>query len=472
MPRSSVRLALAAVALLAAAPAFAEGDAPVKSGPVFDFGLSAGLSSMSLNNIHFGLGQLGANLNTDIARTEGYAAPRANMMWPTRSGTFYGGVRAVGSFTRGDGDSWGLTVGRHWQWKAAPATSTVQGENMSFFDLDSAYLGWKSGDVLPFLGKDGLDLSVGPQNYQLGDGMVLVDGDDEAGQHKGIYWLDPRQAWENTGIARISAGPVRSELFALKTDSDTMDDTILGGSFDLVSAKLGRAGVSYFVVTDSHLARRKGLKVGGVHGRGHPLAFLPTLELAGEYDLQQNSGPGVNARAWFLEGSYFIPFLPWYPTLGYRYSSFSGDKAGTSANEGWDYLHNGSTPRGFGYWYQGIVVGTYDTRLSNLNTHFVNLTVVPPVQGGWMKVLYYNYRFDQTSAARVVDQGPIASSRFASEWDFVLGYSPTKKVDYMAIYGTARPGKGAKEYFSNISGVTKVADKTSSMLQFTMMVHF
>jgi len=454
----------AAVLFTASYSAFADTDAVGQAGPNFDFGLSAGFSTMSMSNTHFGLGQLNVGYYAkDIARTEGYLAPRANMVWESPgSGTIYGGLRAVGSFTRGDGDSWGLTAGERYSVTQPPP---LVGEKLSHLDLDSAYLGWKSGNKFPFLDKDGLDVSYGRQNFQLGDGMVLVDGNDEANSHKGIYWLDPRQAWKNAGIVRLSAAPYRVELFSLHTDADSGSDAIMGGNFELVHAKLGKVGISYFEVNKSTMPGRDGLKVTGLHGRGNPVASLPTLELAGEVDVQKNSSPNVDARAGFVEANYFMPSLPWYPTLGYRYASFSGDKAGTKdKNEGWDYLHNGATSRGFGYWYQGIVVGTYETRLSNLDTHFLNLTLVPPIQGSWIKVLYYDHRFNQTSTAKL-DGGAVSSDRFATEWDLMLGYSPTKKVDYIAIYGNAKPGQGGKERAFGF-------DKNATMLQFTLLVHF
>lgn len=465
----------AAVLFSAAGVALAETAVAAKEGTQFDYGLSAGFSTMSLGNTHFGLGQLGANLSKDIARSEGYIAPRVNMVSETAgSGTLYGGLRAVSSFSRGDGDSWGLTIGEHWLWNGAnPNAQTfnpaVVGKNMSYTNIDSAYLGWKSGSKFSSLDKDGLDVSVGPQNFQLGDGMVLADGSDEANQRKGIYWLDPRQAWKNTAIARISAAPYRAELFYLRSDKDSFNDAIVGGNFELVHAKLGKIGISHFEVNNSDMLARDGLKVTGLHGRGHPIASLPTLELAGEIDVQKNNS--VDASAWFVEASYFMPTLPWYPTLGYRYASFSGDKAGTTGkSEGWDYLHNGSTPRGFGYWYQGIVVGTYETRLSNLDTHFLNLTLAPPIQGSWIKVLYYDHRFDQPSTAHL-NGGAVSSDRFATEWNLMLGYSPSKKVDYIAIYGNAKPGQGGKERYSGVAGNANTG-KNASMLQFTLLVHF
>ncbi len=457
--------------------------------PKIDYGLTAGFSSMSINNTHFGLGQLGVNTfppsygATDIARSEGYFAPSANLLWKTSdSGTIYGGLRAVGSITRGDGDSWGLTNGEHYSLGSNPPY--VIGENMSYLNLDKAFLGWKSGNNISFLDQDGLDISVGKQNFQLGDGMVLTDGNDEASPHKGIYWLDPRTAWNNSAIVRLKSLPYQLELFYLQSNTyikdenpieDIYKDNIVGGNFELVDKKLGKVGVSYFKVASSNNHERDGLSVTGIHGRGNPVSTLQHLELAGEVDFQKNNNSYINrdAVAWFAEAKYFMPSLPWYPTLGYRYSSFSGDKYGTSKNEGWDWMYNGSTERGFGYWYQGIVVGTYETRLTNLDTHFVNLTLIPPVKGSWMKIFYYNYQFNDPSTAHVYTNMPVSSNKFASEWDFILGYSPTQKVDYMLIYGNAKPDQGGIDRVSGSLGTFPIGtnNKTATMLQFTMLYH-
>ena len=458
--------------------------------PKIDYGLTAGFSSMTINNTHFGLGQLEVtNYPKDIARSEAYIAPSANLLWKTTdSGTIYGGLRGVGSITRGDGDSWGLTAGQyHYYIRDSFGVAHLNheaGEKRSYLNVDKIYLGWKSGDKISFLDKDGLDISVGKQNFQLGDGMVLTDGNDEANPHKGIYWLDPRTAWNNSAIVRLKSLPYQLELFYLQSNTYILDkpeggftddiykDDIVGGNFELVDKKLGKVGVSYFKVASSNNPERDGLSVTGIHGRGNPVSTLHNLELAGEVDFQKNNkiAKPIDAVAWFAEAKYFMPSLPWYPTIGYRYSSFSGDKASTTnKNEGWDYLYNGSTERGFGYWYQGIVVGTYETRLSNLDTHFVNLTLIPPVKGGWMKVFYYNYQFNEQNTAQSFLSTPISSSRFASEWDFILGYSPTQKVDYMLIYGNAKPAQGGIDRVSGDPVGTN--NKISTMLQFTMLYH-
>ena len=61
-------------------------------------------------------------------------------------------------------------------------------------DLEHLYAGWRSGDLLAdSLGEDALDLSLGRQEFQVGDGFLIWDGNfDNAGD--GAYWLGPRTA--------------------------------------------------------------------------------------------------------------------------------------------------------------------------------------------------------------------------------------------------------------------------------------
>ena len=210
------------------------------------------------------------------------------------------------------------------------------------------------------------------------------------------------------------------------------------------------------------------MAVTAIHGRGKPIRALPTLEFGGEYNTQRNSPHGVDATAWFGEAAYTF-VMPWYPTIGYRYAVFSGDDASTTGtNEAWDSLHNGFTPKGLGYWYQGLVVGTYETLLSNLNVSFVHLTVAPPVvPGSWIKVLYYDHDFDDKSTATLFPEAmePVSSDQFATEWDFIVGYSPSRKYDIMAIYAQASPGQGGKERNQGF-------DKDESLVQFPVLFHY
>jgi len=82
-------------------------------------------------------------------------------------------------------------------------------------------------------------------------------------------------------------------------------------------------------------------------------------------------------------------------------------------------------------------------------------------------VLYYDHNFDDKSTATLFPEAmkPVSSEQFATEWDFVLGYSPSKKYDIMAIYAQASPGQGGKERNQGF-------DKDESLVQFTVLFHY
>src|SRR5688572_21798001 len=55
------------------------------------------------------------------------------------------------------------------------AAPTLVGEDASSFDIEDAYIGWRSGSSSAF-GENAFDFTVGRTQYQLGNGMLLYDG--------------------------------------------------------------------------------------------------------------------------------------------------------------------------------------------------------------------------------------------------------------------------------------------------------
>ena len=87
----------------------------------------------------------------DVALTGSLAAAEESS-WHATVGT-------LTTATRGDGDAAGFTTGDE--------------ERIA---LEDASVGWRSGSLFPSLGKDGVDISFGRQNFMLGSGF-LIDGD-------------------------------------------------------------------------------------------------------------------------------------------------------------------------------------------------------------------------------------------------------------------------------------------------------
>lgn len=75
------------------------------------------------------------------------------------AGSLYGAFALLSSGTWGDGDAAGFSDGSERTTK-----------------IEDAYLGWKSGNLVPLLGEDGIDLSFGKQMVAVGDGF-LIQGD-------------------------------------------------------------------------------------------------------------------------------------------------------------------------------------------------------------------------------------------------------------------------------------------------------
>ena len=162
--------------------------------------------------------------------TEGYAdVALEGALKAVSNSSWYGKAGALFTATRGDGDAAGFTTGKE--------------ERLA---LEDAYLGWRSGDVLPVLGKNGLDLSLGRRNFMLGEGF-LIDGDAlnfgkgfddlvDAGiapgslDRGGSYWLGRRHAFDRIALASIGAETLFSaRLFWIESDNKAQAKTEIAG---------------------------------------------------------------------------------------------------------------------------------------------------------------------------------------------------------------------------------------------------
>lgn len=284
----------------------------------------------------------------------------------------YGGLGGIVSGTFGDGDAAGFTTGDERE-----------------LDLENAYIGLKSGDGL-------LDVSVGRQSFQLGDGFLIAgdaislgEGLDPAGvdvDRGGAYYLAGRRSFANTAILRLDPkGPVRGDLFWLESNNPYQQDTELGGgNLELVDDGLGTLGLSYLKILDvdagANLAlwdQREGMDVVSLRGQGN--FGVEDLFVSFEYVDQSGGDTDVknDANAWYVEAGWTFSGLRWSPGVNARYSSFSGDDSATTDNEAFDPLFFGFT-RGYGTWFQGEVASNYAGPANSGNDAArVELTLAP-----------------------------------------------------------------------------------------------
>ncbi len=267
--------------------------------------------------------------------------------------TLYGGLGVIALGTFGDGDAAGFTTG-----------------DESDADIENAYLGWRNA-------RGTLDVSVGRQGFQLGDGFLIAgdaislgEGLDPLGvdvDRGGAYYLAGRKSFSNTAIVNYDPdGPLRGDLFWLQSDNPYHQDTELAGiNLEMVDDSKGTLGLSYLNVLDvdrgADLAlwdQRDGMDVISLRGQGS--LGVEDLFLSFEYVDQSGGDTAVenDAYAWYVEAGWTFSNQPWSPGVNVRYAEFSGDEANTGDNEAFDPLFFGFT-RGFGTWYQGEVASNY-----------------------------------------------------------------------------------------------------------------
>ena len=259
----------------------------------------------------------------------------------------YGRISAVASGTFGDGDAAGFTSGDERR-----------------IAVEDAYLGWRSGQLFPALGANGIDVSIGRQEVILGDGF-LISGDalnfgdalDEVAgtdfDRGGAYWLAARKAFDRTAVVRIGGDEgFRSDIFWLESNNTAQGEMELAGINLEFVHDTGTLGLMYLegldVKEELGFDHRDGQETWSLRWQGN--AGVEDLFLSGEFvDQRQGDNSLDDANAWYLEAGWGFSAAPWSPELAYRFSSF---------DETFDPLFFGFT-RGYGTWFQGEVAGNY-----------------------------------------------------------------------------------------------------------------
>lgn len=290
----------------------------------------------------------------------------------------YGTFNLISSATWGDGDAAGLTLG-----------------NEHKTDIENAYIGWKSGNLVPVLGQDGLDISIGKQSIKVGDGFLLlgdmfnygnVDLDTDISRG-GAYYLAARKSFEQT--LKISLGGdegVRSDLIWLKSANKAQAETELAVMTLENMYNQNVLGLTWIhgLDQDQNLTKILGLKdrrnMNTVSFRFINNWGGDHLKFSGEY-AYQDSRQNKEENAWYLQGNLKFDKILGEPSLTYRYSQFS---------EQYDPLFYGSNGS-YGTWFQGEIAANYGGPFSsNAKVHYVGLSIFP-LEGLELGGAYFNF---------------------------------------------------------------------------------
>ena len=232
------------------------------------------------------------------------------------------------------------------------------------------------------LGEDALDLSLGRQDFHVGDGFLIWDGNFDTGGD-GAYWLSPRSAFKMTGLARLKIDPVSGQLFYLEADGDQGDTQVVGANLDYQPG-FGTIGATYLQVVDANASfeadtPREGMQAAALRLNEVHYPDFEDATLYAEYVQEFGDGDHVdfNAYAFYVEPAYTFSSLPWTPSITYRFAYFSGDSnPGNDKRKDFDPLfYEGD--RSWGTWTQGEIVGNYLLFNSNQVNHMVRLAASP-----------------------------------------------------------------------------------------------
>lgn len=348
----------------------------------------------------------------------------------TGKSEFFGALSAVGARTF-----------------AAPPP--LVGEEASSFQVEDAYLGWRSGTALG-VGEDALEFTLGRAPYQLGHGFLLWDGAGEGGS-RGGYWSNARKAWQFAGLAAFTADVHTFEAFYLDRDELPEAETgtsVWGANYELSLGDAGTLGATWmrWRADAGLLPERDGLTVYNLRAFTAPVPALPGLAFELEYAREEN-GELLRSTAWTAQAGYEVGTMGWKPRLSYRYAFFEGDDPGTPVNESFDTLLPGF--HDWGTWWQGEIAGEYFLANSNLISHQVRLHLTPGERVSW-GLIGYSFRLDQPATfAPGVTAKPIAT-----ELDGYLDWSLNDNISVSLIAAMANPQEAAAQGFQRTSNFT------------------
>jgi hypothetical protein len=330
-------------------------------------------------------------------------------------GSLYGTFNLISSGTWGDGDPGGISNGTERRTAA-----------------EEAFIGWKSGDSIPALGKDGVDFSVGRQVVKFGSGFLLNDDGVNPGRgfeegrydRGGAYYLGPRLAFGKTAVLKLGgAEGWHGSVAWLKSDTHLQANTEFAAGTIEHTLPQGTIGLTFlrglgvddrYAIVPSRL-ERKGMNVYSIRADGN--AGIENADFAIEFARQRNLA-GVQT-AGYAEAAYTFADASWRPQLSYRYTRYSKD---------WDFWFQG----GFRMRYQGEIASNYAFSYNfNSQIHDVALTV-RPTEALTVTAMLFDFRTLKDRDTENLD---------ARELAVYVDWAVTENIMISPIVGVYKPKK-------------------------------
>jgi Alginate export len=318
----------------------------------------------------------------------------------------------------------------------------------STFLLEDAHLRWTSGDLMPFFGNDGVEVSAGAQRFRPVSSGFLVWGGSSNGGRRGAFWLGARRAFENTGVLRLRKDGFRGDFFYITpNDNPDTNTDVLGTNLEYDITDRTNLGFMYLNVLNSRRVRRDGMNVFNFRGNTAPLASLPGLQFNGELALEENGKKVNSALGGYVGVAYEFADVLWKPRVSYRFAGFSGDKRG-STDKAFDPLFYGQSD--WGTWFQGEILGNWVTANSNLLSWLLRLEL-RPTENLTLNLLYFHFNLARLTTTEVsrddeVHTVNVNSKNLGDEVNFAVDWEVNKHVLITGVYGFNVPGKAARAF--------------------------
>lgn len=332
---------------------------------------------------------------------------------------------------------------------AVLATTTLDGEisgqvarsGDEAFETDHAYFGWRN---------DIFDLSFGGQEYTVGDGFIVGDGNFNQGGEDGQYWTGSFLAWRNSAILKTTLRHLKAEVFWLRTDRDLGDSRVAGINIETTETLTwGKFGALFLEVLEGNVFNLDGIEAWNFRGHDVHHPDFPELSFFGEWVLERGTdkdggGQDNNATGWYIEAQYVFSKLAWKPKFNYRYARLSGDEAGTADNEEYRGLFYTIFKRDWDTWYQGEIAGEYHLFNQNQITHMAKAKIFPHPR--WAVMLhYYSHDLEEPHYFST----PTASTDWADEVNIGVEYFLGQRAYSYVGLAWSTPNSAAKEVFGS-----------------------
>ena len=328
------------------------------------------------------------------------------------------------------------------------APPPIVGSEASSFQVEDAYIGWRSGTSLG-LGENALDFRAGRSQYKIGQGFLLWDGGGEGGT-RGGFWSNARKAWEFAGIATFQPKHHKFDLFYLDRDEVPEAQTgtrLWGANYELSLGEANTIGASYLGFKADSLPNRDGMSVYNLRAYVAPFKRLPDLSFGAEYAREDN-GSKLSSNAWMAQAAYELSKVSWKPKLSYRYAFFEGDDpTTTSKSEAWDSLLPGFYD--WGTWWQGEIAGEYFLGNSNLISHEVRLHTTPSASLG-AGLIGFVFQLDRPDSFATGVTSKDVGNELDAYADWKLNGNFT--VSFVAAY--ANPGEALAQGYQRTKNFT------------------